>query len=295
VTIKYLHIFDFDGTLFRSPERPAWWREKGWWGKHESLSPPCVPEKPGSDWWVESTVSAAKKAISDAESYAVLITGRLAGKFHARVFELLSQVGLRFDETHLTPGGGTLPHKLRVIEDLIKRLPIEKVEIWEDRSEHVGAFKSVIEQFGKESEIHLVSTHAHALECPPPEESMAERVVARFLTAVDTDKGHVKWHASGHVAWVDMIFIPPEKRRQGEGTKLYKEWEAALPHSIKLIRLLAADTGHGTSEAFWEHLGFAFAYDAEDSGDLTYEQRQEMVKGVHGTPTPAPVQIEPPS
>ena len=181
MTIKYLHIFDFDGTLFRSPERPAWWKEKGWWGKHESLGPPCVPEKPGSDWWVESTVSAAKKAISDAESYAVLITGRLAQKFHARVFELLSQVGLHFDETHLTPGGGTLPHKLRVIEDLIKRLPIEKVEIWEDRSEHVGAFKSVIEQFGKESEIHLVSTHAHALECPPPEEGMAERVVARYL------------------------------------------------------------------------------------------------------------------
>lgn len=180
MTIKNLSIFDFDGTLFRSPERPDWWKEKGWWGKHESLSPPCVPEKPGSDWWVSSTVEAAKAAVSDSETYAVLITGRLAQKFHARVFELLSHVGLRFDETHLTPGGGTLPHKLRVIEGLINRLPtIEKVEIWEDRSEHVGAFKSVIEQFGKESEIHLVSTHAHALECTP--ESMAERVVARYL------------------------------------------------------------------------------------------------------------------
>lgn len=179
--IKNLHIFDFDGTLFRSPEKPDWWKDKGWWGKLESLNPPCVPKEPGADWWVGSTVEAAKKAISDPETFAVLITGRLAGKFHARMFELLSHAGLRFDEVHLTPGGGTLPFKLKIIEALIQKLPIEKVEIWEDRSEHVGAFKSVVEQFGKESEIHLVSTRAHALECTP--ESMAERVVARYLGA----------------------------------------------------------------------------------------------------------------
>lgn len=179
MTIKNLHVFDFDSTLFRSPVKPDWWPEKGWWSKPESLGPPCVPEKPGADWWVSSTVEAAKKAVSDPETYAVLATGRLAGKFHARMFELLSQQGLRFDEVHLTPGGGTLPFKLRVIEGLIQRLPIEKVEIWEDRSEHVGAFESVIRQFGKEFEIHLVSSKAHPLECTA--ESMAQRVVAKFL------------------------------------------------------------------------------------------------------------------
>jgi len=185
VTIKNLHVFDFDGTLFRSPEKPDWWGDKGWWGNPESLSPPCVPEKPGPDWWVSSTVAEAKKSIADPETFTVLITGRLVKKFHARMFHLLGGVGLRFDEVHLTPGGGTLPFKLKVIESLIHKLQVEKIEVWEDRSEHVGAFKSLCEQFGKESEIHLVSTKAHALECPPPPtgETMAERVVASFLKA----------------------------------------------------------------------------------------------------------------
>lgn len=180
MAIKKIHVYDFDGTLFRSPEKPTWWKDKGWWGKLESLNPPCVPEKPGSDWWVESTVEAAKKSISDPEAFAVLCTGRLSGKFHGRMFDLLGQAGLRFDEVHLTPGGGTLPFKLRVIEALLHKLnDVAKVEIWEDRSEHVGAFKSVVEQFGIESEIHLVSSKAHTLECT--EESMAQRVVARYL------------------------------------------------------------------------------------------------------------------
>lgn len=185
MTIKNLHLFDFDGTLFRSPEKPDWW-EGGWWGKVQSLGPPCVPEKPGADWWIGSSVAAAKKSISDPETYAVLATGRLAGKFHARVHDLLSQVGLRFDETHLTPGGGTLPFKLSLVVKLIGSLGVERVEVWEDRSEHVGAFKAVCEQFGKECEIHLVSSHAKPLECK--QEDMAERVVAKFLAGVLTTR-----------------------------------------------------------------------------------------------------------
>lgn len=183
MSIKYLHLYDFDGTLFRSPERPSWWPEKGWWSKAESLGPPCVPDKPGAEWWVESTVEAAKKSISDPETFAVLCTGRLLAKFHARMFNLLGHIGLRFDEVHLTPGGGTLPFKLKIIESLLNKFPdLEKVEVWEDRSEHVGAFKSMAEQFGKESEIHLVSTRAHPLECS--QETLAERVAARFLGQV---------------------------------------------------------------------------------------------------------------
>ncbi len=187
---KRLCIFDFDGTLFRSPEKPDWWPEKGWWSKAESLGPPCVPEHPGSDWWVSSTVEAAKAAISDPDTYAVLITGRLAGKFHKRVPELLKQAGLRFDEVHLTPGGGTLPFKLKVIEALLQKLAVEKVEVWEDRAEHVGAFKSLVEQFGIESEIHLVTTHAHPLECT--QESMPQRVVARYLKALEEEPKTVR-------------------------------------------------------------------------------------------------------
>ena len=70
-----LHIYDFDGTLFRSPHQPAVW-EGDWWSDPASLLPPCVPEKPGSEWWIASTVSSAKRSISDSDVFAVMMTGR---------------------------------------------------------------------------------------------------------------------------------------------------------------------------------------------------------------------------
>jgi len=95
-----LAVFDFDGTLFRSPEAPIW-AGKGWFVNVESLGPPCVPEKPEPNWWVSNTVSAARGAISDQNTWAVLITGRVDSIFRWRIPELLKAAGLNFDEVHL--------------------------------------------------------------------------------------------------------------------------------------------------------------------------------------------------
>ena len=44
-----LHLYDFDGTLFRSPEEPKWWSDvskKNWWTSAPSLDEPCAPRQP---------------------------------------------------------------------------------------------------------------------------------------------------------------------------------------------------------------------------------------------------------
>ena len=77
-----LHFFDFDGTLFRSPFPPEWWPWPGgtkWWSWEESLTEPCVPERPGREWWNGPIVQQAKKSIKDPNVYAVLATGRIDG------------------------------------------------------------------------------------------------------------------------------------------------------------------------------------------------------------------------
>ena len=71
-----LHLYDFDGTLFRSPQRPDWWGKDSWIMSPESLGPPCVPLKPGRDWWIGKTVQAAKQSIGDRDTWAILCTGR---------------------------------------------------------------------------------------------------------------------------------------------------------------------------------------------------------------------------
>ena len=56
-------IYDFDGTIFNSPDREAgelayleatgnMFPFPGWWGRIESLMPPVIPEKPGPEWLI---------------------------------------------------------------------------------------------------------------------------------------------------------------------------------------------------------------------------------------------------
>jgi hypothetical protein len=178
VTIETLHVFDFDGTLFRSPAKPEWWTQ-GWWGRLESLSPPCVPEKPDAEWWVASTVAAARKSISNPSVYAIMITGR-PPKLRTRVQALLAEVGLRFDETHFSNGDDTLPFKLKTIAALLSETT-KQVEMWEDRAEHVGAFDTFLKTKSVEFKIHHVSTTPMQIACSP-EDTTALRVTARFLS-----------------------------------------------------------------------------------------------------------------
>ena len=132
--------------------------EGEWWNDVRSLVPPCVPEKPGSEWWVGSVVSQAKKSISDSDVLAVMSTGRLDKTgFRYRIPELLQQKGLRFDRVRLAPPQGTLKFKKSLLTSALNRHPhIDTVRIWDDRPSHLRAFKETAQKLGiAESNIHL--------------------------------------------------------------------------------------------------------------------------------------------
>ena len=164
-----LHVFDFDGTLFKSPLRPDWWPMLGWWGKPESLEPPCVPQDPGPEWWTP-VVAEAQASIADPKAHCILMTGRLEKRFPARVHDLLSQVGLGFDKTFLTVGGkgGTIGFKTRVIGSILDSHPeIQTLRVWDDRGEHMPAFEEVAISRGREFDGIVVPKEALPVECGP--------------------------------------------------------------------------------------------------------------------------------
>ena len=171
-----LHLYDFDGTLFRSPHEPSVW-EGEWWNDVRSLTPPCVPEKPGPEWWVGDTVSKAKKSISDPNVFAIMVTGRDANSaLRFRVPQLLKQRGLGFDEVHLTPISSTLTHKKSLLEKTLKRYPfIDTLRMWDDRPTHLRAFKEVAQKMGIDPDnIHATQVRAKSKdpECPTTEDSL---------------------------------------------------------------------------------------------------------------------------
>lgn len=167
-----LHLYDFDGTLFRSPHEPEVWNGD-WWNDVQSLMPPCIPEVPGPDWWISSTVTDARRSISDQDVYAVLATGRgVASGLRYRVPELLKQKGLHFDEVHLAPSSGTLSWKKGLIRKILKDHPIiDTVRIWDDRSSHIPEFVRAALSAGiLMDNIHATAVRARSKdpECPAP-------------------------------------------------------------------------------------------------------------------------------
>lgn len=179
MTPTTLAIYDFDGTLFRSPEKPEDWTA-GWWGNLASLTPPIVPEKPGEDWWNASVVQRAQQDARDTDTLSVLLTGRVAKKFTPRLKDLLAQASLKFDQIHLAKGGDTESFKLQVIGDLLKEYPtITGVHIWEDRAPHLAKFADFVESQGKAAFPHLVTVIPHDPEGLPSPARVASRYFAR--------------------------------------------------------------------------------------------------------------------
>jgi hypothetical protein len=159
--VDRLVIYDFDGTIFRSPEpvdgasrykaiTGSDWPFKGWWGRDESLSPPLVPEKPDDSWFIPRVTRSFRKDFADPKTKVVLMTGR-PFKLRRRIVEILSGHGMDFDDYFFagspgTSGSNTLEIKTNNLQRLVSP-QIKTLEIWEDRPEHIvgfHAFSSVL-------------------------------------------------------------------------------------------------------------------------------------------------------
>lgn len=106
---------------------------------------------------------------------------------------------------------------------------------------------------------------------------------------MSNDKSYIAAHWANEdqtAIEIEMMLVVGEHGK-GEGRRLYEEWEAALPKTVKLVTLFAADyDGSGNSDGFWGKMGFDWVYNAGDACDMDYESTHRMHKGVNGHPTP---------
>lgn len=157
-----LHLYDFDGTLFRSPDEPAAHAgDDAWVMSHESLGPPCVPEVPGPEWWNPEVVAAAEASINDPDVTAVVCTGRAEEVFWPRIRQLLQDKGLAFDRVlcnNLGYAGSTRRFKLEALREMLYANPrITDVQIWEDDAEGLAVYKLSVQRLGFPCTSHLVA------------------------------------------------------------------------------------------------------------------------------------------
>jgi len=155
--IKTLAVFDFDKTLFRSPDAPK--GHKGNWHiKIDSLTPPQVSEKPKDDMWNMSIVSKAKELIDREDVYCIMLTGRVDNIFEDRINQLLLQKELVFDIVRLNEfGGDTVEFKVSAIKSLIDKMPnLERLKMWDDDEEKIEEYKEIFSNKDYTFVIHTV-------------------------------------------------------------------------------------------------------------------------------------------
>lgn len=240
-----LHIYDFDGTLFRSPEPDS--PNGKWWGSLGSLSEPCVPDKPDASWWNSPVVEDAKKSISDPDIYVVLMTGRRDDPFRSRIPEMLKAGELDFDEVIMSPGGTVATYKGDTVNKLLGRYPfIDEVKLWDDDPRNQAAIGAVVEEHGLKllSEVPKIPAH----ECVAPA-VIASRVAARAMKTgrayfeVGDSISFGKW--KNHPGIIrgfsrdkhgnpTVIYDPvPKGRKKTKEQGLYKIWRRPTPNQAK--------------------------------------------------------------
>ena len=155
--INKISIFDFDGTLMKTPhpeEGKKQWEEFtgkeyphiGWWSKPESLDDAVFDIQP-----IENTVTDYLREKSNPDTLVIMLTGRIPHQAE-QIEELLLLHNISFDEYHYKGNGDTLSSKINTIKSLLNRFPnVKEIEMWEDREPHAIEFK----QWGKENGVNL--------------------------------------------------------------------------------------------------------------------------------------------
>eukprot|EP01112_Ceratiomyxa_fruticulosa_P006420 TRINITY_DN1721_c0_g2_i2.p1 TRINITY_DN1721_c0_g2~~TRINITY_DN1721_c0_g2_i2.p1 ORF type:complete len:424 (+),score=73.85 TRINITY_DN1721_c0_g2_i2:752-2023(+) len=155
-----LHIYDLDGTLFRSPEpNPAHWHPNvfeqimlppihgglGWFQEVITLSEPFVPSSPDPSWFHMSVLEQCRKSIANKNCVTVLMTGRTEA-YRDLINGFLKAADLKFDHILLKPISrsqviSTMSYKLSHIRNLVVQYRPAKVHMYEDRERHVEQFR----------------------------------------------------------------------------------------------------------------------------------------------------------
>lgn len=160
--ISHLQIYDFDGTLFRTPDQPDGWSDADWWDSGVSLNPPVVPLNVGPEYWNDEVVEKMRSDLTTRSRRVVVLTGRTDHIYRTRVGTLLHAAGLTPNMLLLNDIGKDVhQHKIHKLWRLIQQFEcVKTIEMWDDNSEGLEQYQAFVEAQGVEFIPHLA-------ECEP--------------------------------------------------------------------------------------------------------------------------------
>jgi len=176
--ITTLHVFDFDGTLVRSPQRDTiinvpglgkataqeiykQWREiekkppqdlRGWHGCSETLKHPIFPRPLQEEMLIRDVADRFLESKNNPNVHTMLMTGRHVGLMYLvfeilKGYELLTSDDIRLQKVEtvfykrLHNVNSTFSWKTKKIRELSESY--FNIEIWEDRPDHIEGFEQL--------------------------------------------------------------------------------------------------------------------------------------------------------
>ncbi|RIA95796.1 hypothetical protein C1645_453163 [Glomus cerebriforme] len=135
-TSLVINIFDFDGTLFSSPEpNAAIWENrlvgllknenvifKGWYQDKRSLSFGQEGQNGLEDRWNNQLIDTVKQSMRAQNTLTVLLTGRNYNEFSEVITEMVERKGMHFDVMGFKPSNNTLDWQTYYKTNIIKKI-----------------------------------------------------------------------------------------------------------------------------------------------------------------------------
>lgn len=157
-----LAIFDFDWTLFRSPDPPEGEPRQSFLSSAKSLLPPHVSRYPDPSMWIDHVVAEFRASMRDRHTVTALITGRRAGT-KERVMDMIGQRCIdpdysMFRSKSYKQDKNTVHFKrLATIRILEENQFISNLIVWEDSQEQLDNLEDLAKRKGLKFEPNLVS------------------------------------------------------------------------------------------------------------------------------------------
>ncbi|KAH6653051.1 hypothetical protein BKA67DRAFT_506729, partial [Truncatella angustata] len=180
-TIKTIHVYDFDNTLFKTPlPNPKLWNGQtlgnlaspdifingGWWHDSRILAATgdgVEREEPRAweGWWNEKIVELVRLSMQEKEALTVMLTGRSERGFSDLLKRVVAAKGLDFDLVGLKPAVGpqnerftsTMNFKQIFLESLMETYKqAEEIRVYEDRVKHTQGFRSFFTDYNRRQE-----------------------------------------------------------------------------------------------------------------------------------------------
>ncbi|KAI5793902.1 hypothetical protein DFH27DRAFT_485236 [Peziza echinospora] len=174
--IKSIHIYDFDNTLFQTPQpNPRLWNfhtvgqlqqqeffaNGGWWHDSRILSAigegvEKEEENAWEGWWNEKIVDLVVLSMANKDTLKVLLTGRSTKGFSEIIERMVKAKKLDFDmiclKPEASPEGEPFQNTMHFKQALLTKIletyvHAEDLKIYEDRAKHVTAFEKFFAEY----------------------------------------------------------------------------------------------------------------------------------------------------